>query len=606
MLKCFPFGLLFLAFSSGCYLSHGLDESEGDSGPGFDASGFDGGPGFDAGFDAGSDAGGDVGPPRCSMVEVGEVLIAGPEAGGDVTTPDLFWSGERIGVVVTDNNIETGAHGVISSSHVSTDLSEVAPLRRVGEDTHGWGEAAWNGDGFGLCWSGDPGGVSALHFREVEGVDGALGERTNFGPRSSSCLALVFAHGIYVAAWRQSADEARDALVARVERDGSRPNEPFNLGGTESGSYSPRVRATESGFMVVTAMSGSIRFMRLDREANLVADSTVSLPGVGFVEFDVRGDELGVLAILGPREARRLEFLHFDSNFELVRSREILDGAPTATYPRILARPEGWLLVWAEGSRPSYQAMMLSLDPLGVPLAPRRTLYVGQNSNYGGADLLAVGESTFVAIAHNLRETPEAGRQYAHLQRWDCTADARELCAPQDIVGPGDCPEPALLGWRWDGEACVPAYTCGSCVAEHCAEVAPSLFACESDHLECLPPPRCEPEEAPVNEVCGAVEVPSGQPSWLDVGYGGETPCPCYRPTCTVSPVGEFQLQATLQYCPEDVTDCACVTPPPPQPTVRCEIPALAPGTWNIRFEERSDVALTATRMSIMSGPTCR
>ncbi|MFT5354471.1 MAG: hypothetical protein ACI9KE_001676 [Polyangiales bacterium] len=613
MRKRLSCGLLLLVFSSGCYVSHGLDEStESDSGPGFDGgSGFDAGPGFDAASDAGP--GSDAGPPRCSSVKIRELLIAGPEAGGGVTTPDIFFVGADIGLVVTDNNIETGAHGVVSSSRVRADFSVVTPLRRVGEDTHGWGEAAWNGDGFGVCWSGDPGGVNALHFREVEGFEGALGERSNFGPGSSSCLELVFAHGIYVAAWRQNVEEGTAALVARVERDGSRPNVPINVGTLESGSYAPRIRATDDGFVVVTALEDSIRFMRLDGEANIVEDRSVSLPGVSYAEFDVRrgvnirggGEEFGVLALVGPRDSRRLEFFTYDSDFNLSARRELLDGAPTAAYPRIVAAPEGWRLIWAEGSRPSYLAMMLTLDPLGIPLAPRTVLHRGQHSGYGGPALAVLGDTTYVAIAHSLLEAPESGRQYVHLQEWRCSEEPRDLCAPQEILDRGDCEEPSLLGWLWNGEACEPTYACSSCFGASCAEVAPSLFACESDHRECLAL-RCEAEDAPVNEVCGDVEVVSGAPSWLTVGYGGDTPCPCYRPTCSVTAVGEFQLLGSLEYCPEDVTDCACFTPPPPQPTVRCEVPALAPGTWSIRFEGRPNVELVASRGPITSAPICR
>ena len=36
-----------------------------------------------------------------------------------------------------------------------------------------------------------------------------------------------------------------------------------------------------------------------------------------------------------------------------------------------VARPEGWLLIWSEGSRPSFRTLMLSIDPNGQPLGPR-------------------------------------------------------------------------------------------------------------------------------------------------------------------------------------------------------------------------------------------
>lgn len=585
----------------GCYLSHEVVPSE------------DGGrdAGRDARADAGADAphAGDAGIDarvRCALQLEAESAVALDED-GNAYAPDIFWSGERIGVVVSEDNAGGFEHGTVSATHTHPALTEaVRALRVVGEDSHGWGEAAWNGEGFGLCWSGDPAGQSGTHFREVSGLEGALGPRTYLGEGSEACFDMVFAHGRYALARRQLREGGRiETLVQVLGRDGVRAGEPLSMGTAEYPGHSATLGVTDSGFIAVSNVGEEVRLLRFDRDGVVTSDQRVGIPGI-FTSFASRGDQIALLTATGERETSPLLLTVLDESLRTVFSRSIADGAPTTSTPRVHAMAEGWLLVWGEGSRPSYRAMMLSLDEEGLPTAPRRVLYAGPHSDYGGPSIVSGGDATFVGISHQLPGTPDGGRQFTYVQRWTCGED-EDLCRAQDARAEdaADCTRSVVLGWRFDGSACVPLFDCDTgCEGADCDHLAVSRFACESDRRECLDSRRCVMGALAVDEVCGPVQVSSERPSWLEAHFGGDASCVCEEPTCEVSVTGPFTLRASLAYCVDEVPDCDCGTPR--EHSTPCVLPPLAPGTWTLELDGREPLTLESRRGTIETSDACR
>lgn len=576
----------------GCYLSHERsDPPEGRLDGGIDA------PALDVGVDA---------PGRCALELEGESLVA-VDDDGNAYAPDIFDALGRIGVVVSEDNAGGFVHGTVSWTDTDSTLSEPPrTLRVAGEDSHGWGEAAWNGEGFGLCWSGDPAGENGTHFREVSRADGSLGPRTYLGAGSEACLDLVFAHGRYALARRHRQEDGMiESRVQVLGRDGVTQGEPFSLGATEYPGSSVTLASTDSGFIAVSSVQENVRILRFDRDARITSDERVPIGGT-FTSFALRGDQIGFLTVGGERDASGLLFTILDEALRVVSSRRIADGAPTTSTPRVHARPEGWMLVWGEGARPSYRAMVLPIDAEGRPTAPRRVLHAGPHSGYGGPSLISVGETTFVGISHQRPGEEDGARQFTYVQRWMCVP-AEEMCRPQEARtdGSADCARSQILGWRFDGEACAPVFACDSaCVGADCDRLAVSRFACESDRRECLVEHSCEAATLTVDEVCGPTQVLSESPSWLETHFGGDDTCVCEAPACQVSVAGPFTLHATLTYCIDEVPDCDCADPRPA--STPCVLPPLAPGVWTVEFEGRGPVTVESVRRTVEAPNSCR
>ncbi len=563
---------------SGCYLFHEREApaavERSDAGGGRpDAGRPDGG----ARVDAGSSV-----PPRCTLSLVREQLVAS-EPGAPVTAPDLFWTGERIGVLVFASH--PVAHPVVSLTHVDPGLDDVAALRRVGEEAHGWGEAAWTGDAVGVCWNGDPGGVGMLRFREVPGLDGPLGPRTDFEPGDGPCLDLVFAHGRYAMTWRVQHSEGDDVIVRTAfqlfERDGSPVGERHLLAEAPYPGRNGVVVAHPDGFVYVVATDDLVRVVRVDSRGRVAQETALPAPGAVFAHADLRDGRLGVLSLRGPVDTRALVFTLLDEALRPVAERVLEDGAPTASNARVLARPEGWVLVWGQGSRPTFRTMVLSLDPDGVPLAPRRLLFDGDSSSYGATSSVSVGDSVYVGISHPDASDP-TGRESVYVQRWVCDEPADDPCRPDDVGSAGDCDVGRLWGWRWTGSGCEPVVGCpGDCLGPDCPRLAATRFACESDRRECMPR-TCPAAAAVADTACGPVEAASNASSTLTLAARVES-CPCVpTPTCRAGVSGPRELTLELVSCEDGPPECDCAPGPARRAEIQCLLPPMQAGTWTL------------------------
>jgi hypothetical protein len=571
-----------LLIASGCYLSHERDRAvevggRDDGGPGS----FDAGGAGDAPVGTGPDAG-TVPPPRCALTFTRERLIA-IDSGGSMTAPDLFWTGDRVGVVFFHS--DTDAHPVVDLSHVDLDLREVGTVRVVGEEAHGWGEGAWTGDAVGVCWNGDPGGRSALRFREVSGVDGSLGPRTDFDSQDGPCLDLAYAHGRYAMTWRfqhgETGEVVVDTVAQLIERDGTRVGPRIELASAPYPGMTSSIVAHPAGFVYVVATGDAIRVVRVDAGGAVRGDRTLPAPGASYAHADLRDGQLGILWFRGPVETRSLVFTLLDAELSPMSERVIEDGTPTVAYPRVLARPEGWVLVWGQGSRPTVRAMVLSLDRDGVPIAPRAVLHEGDNSSYGGPSLLSVDESVFVGLSHPQPETP-GGREGLYVQRWDCVAEAADPCRTEDAQA-GDCAGDHLWGFRWTGSGCEPVIGCASdCIGADCDRLAATRFACESDRRECMPA-ECPASGAAPEDACGPIEVAANRSSTLTLAITRDA-CHCIpSPTCRARASGPAELTLELVSCEVITPDCECAPGPTRRDDLLCVLPPMQPGTWTVR-----------------------
>ncbi|MCA9604866.1 MAG: hypothetical protein KC619_04705 [Myxococcales bacterium] len=519
-------------------------------------------------------------------------MASHPDA--EMSAPDLFLAGDRLGVLVFESNVV--AHPIVTLGHADLALTEVTDLRRVGEESHGWGEAAWTGDAVGVCWNGDPGGMSALRFREIEGLDGPLGPRTDFAIEDGPCMDLVFAHGVYAMTWRYQhwdEDPARvESVFALMSRVGELVSERMTLTSTAYPGRTPSIEVTDEGFLVAVNTDTGVRIVEVDALGRIQSDRAVDLPEAGYSAVALRGDEVGLFSLVGPPEARALVFTIVGRDGRVRHERRLEDGAPTTSYPRLVARPEGWALLWSQGSRPSERALILSVDPDGVPIAPRRVFYEGRHSSYGGPSLLSRGDSLYVAYAHPQADDPPYGRDAMYVERWDCTGAAVDLCRSQEAQA-GDCDGDDVLGWRWDGEQCEAVIGCASdCVGADCGGLAITRFACESDRTECPRALECAPAAVTPSALCIPTEVTAGRATrfrfeaWIDA-------CPCVPgPTCRVTPTESLELTVSLETCGDMAPECDCAPLPPVRRPIDCVLPPLAPGEWTVRGPDEASLGL--------------
>ena len=249
--------------------------------------------------------------------------------------------------------------------------------------------------------------------------------------------------------------------------------------------------------------------------------------------------------------------------------------------------------------------MILSLDPDGAPLAPRRVLYEGKHSGYGGPSVISVGDSIYVALTHAGEEvTP--GREGVYLQRWRCTAPAPDPCEPQAAEA-GDCAGTHVWGWRWTGTRCEAEVGCASdCIGADCGALSQSRHACEAERTECLIP-ACAPSSAALLELCIPSEILelSSTSVMLSAWVPG---CECEPPpTCRVSVSAERELTVSLESCAERPPGCDCSAIDPVEGTVGCVLPPLARGEWTVRVaDEAFPVRVRAPWETLVPESDCR
>ncbi len=580
--------LLSLCLSlSGCYLFHERPRvgasADGGSGTGPDAA---------TGPDAGDPPPPPPPPPRCALAPVMERFIASyPD--GSMHAPDLFLAGDQLGVLMFQS--DTIRHPEIVLSHTDLHLEEVSAPRRVGEESHGWGEAAWNGERVGVCWDGDPDGAGALRFREIDGLDGALGPRADFGTETGPCTELVYAHGVYAMTYRSEnfdVDPVQvETMLALVAETGEPIAEPMAMARGDYPGRTPSLVATEDGFLALVYEDAGLRMLGVDPRGEVTRDRTIPLP-VGYTAVALRDDRLGLVSLEGPSDTRALVFRIASLDGRVLFERPIEGGAPTTAYPRVAARPEGWALLWAEGYRPSEREIILSLDPDGVPLAARRTLYDGAHSGYGGPSVLSVDDTLYVGISHEGTEPP-MGREGTYVQRWECGAPPEDLCRAQDARA-ADCDGERVWGFRWTGDRCAPVVGCESdCVGEDCMSLSRTEVACESDRIEC-PAIECPATTARLAQLCAPAQTPSMTSRVLDVAIWGDG-CPCApRPRCRVEVSGERELRLSFEQCADPTPDCAC-DPEPVRWPITCVLPPLSPGEWVLRGDGAEPISMTVT-----------
>lgn len=310
----------------------------------------------------------------------------------------------------------------------------------------------------------------------------------------------------------------------------------------------------------------------------MVRARDLDAPGAVFAHGDVREGQLAVLSIRGAAETRSLVLTLMDERLAPVFERVLEDGAPTASNPRVLARPEGWVLVWGLGRRPTYRTMQMSLDPEGVPLAPRQVLHAGNNSSYGATSPISVDDSVYVGISHPEADDP-TGREGVYIQRWDCDEPPRDPCRAQEASA-ADCVRGHMVGWRWTGEDCEPVIGCDTpCTGPDCEALAETRFACLSDRRECMPR-ECRAAAATAEMACGPLEVVANRSSYLTVTVSADA-CPCVPPpVCRARVSGALELSLDLVRCEEDVPECDCAPGPTRRLDLECWLPPMEAGTW--------------------------
>lgn len=465
---------LLIAISSlaGCYLSHERDAP--------DASAPD-----DAAVptDARLDAPPDAGPIECALAP--RAAIQASSTAFAAHAPRIGWDGERVGLVVfeSDGSIP---HPVVSATRVAADLSATAPLWLAGEESHSWGEAAWDPRvGLGVCWNGDPAGPSRTLFRIRDREGRELTPRVDVDAEGGACegvaragdrWGLVLRHGREQVAMRAVVIDDRGAIVGQVDLD-----DP-----TEYPGRGALIAADREGFVAAHALAGEgVVVTRIGRDGSRASRAIVPAPLARYAALAVHDDGTIGLAIRdGTRTEGGLRFVR------LTRDLAVIPGETTlvelgrgARHPRVVAMPDGWAVLWVEqeaDSRPATGAVLAHLDREGVPREPRRVLVAGANSAYGGPSLLAHEGGLYVAISR----PPEggAGSEQAFVSRLDCVAPAPDRCAPQDARSSGDACA-MLDGYAWDGGGCAPV-VCG-CLGTECDRIAVTEAECLADHSGC-------------------------------------------------------------------------------------------------------------------------
>jgi hypothetical protein len=425
----------------------------------------------------------------CLYEPVGGELRVGE---GDLSTdaPRIFWTGSELAVTMFASSGGGYGHSYVGISSVPADLSSHTPLRSIGEESHGWGEVAPTGDGFGLCWHADPGYDSATYFRR-HAMDGTpVTTWSPFDPDGEACLALVHAGGRFAVAWRhwnvEGEESFIDSRVGVLDGSGTLVATPIDLGiRQEYPGRTPLLAANGPEFLVGWPASDGVELHRLTADGAPTLLGTLPATGAVNGKLAVADDRLALAWLSGERDHRGLRFQVFGTD---LRPREeplwIEEDGAGASNADVVPVPDGWVLLWHRGSYPDEQvAMVLHLDPDGLPREPRRTLYVGVNSGYGGPSGAAVDDELFVGLSHY----PDgSGLEQVFVRRFDCVPGERDVCAAQDADIPVRCADELALGWKWDGSQCLELRGCETdCVGADCDRLARSRWDCLSDRQLC-------------------------------------------------------------------------------------------------------------------------
>lgn len=489
---------LLAGLAAGCYLSH-AEFSERDAAA--DDAGSDRTSVADAPADlpaeapeaAADDAGLDVPDAvvHCLYEPFGERMVG--VLGRATQAPRLFPSGSDVAAVMFHSGGEMWEHSFVGLTTVTADLTSNTPPVRIGEESHGWGEVAFAGDTFGLCWHADPGYVDATYFRR-HALDGApVTTWRPFDPDGEACLGLVHGGGRFAAAWRHwNRDVEPATLAARIgvfDDDGDFVAAPVDLGAGEYPGRTPHLSWDGSRFLVAfpDEAAGGLGVWRLDTAGVLSRLATVPAPGAVHGELSPAGDRVAVVWLAGgaDREHRGLFFQVLDAAFVPLGGVFVVEEAGAgATQPELVRVPDGWVLLWHRGFYPDEQvAMFLHLDSDGRPLEPRQTMFVGVNSGYGGPVGLERHGNVYVGLS---RYPEGAALEQVYLLRYDCAAGETDVCAAQDARLPAVCDDGSRLGWAWNGSACVEFIGCErDCVGEDCDELARTEWDCLSDRQTC-------------------------------------------------------------------------------------------------------------------------
>ena len=444
--------LLGAPLVGGCYLSHGRGERDGSVAP-------------DARIDRDASVPIDAGPPIPCALEPRAVLQA-TDTPFAAHSPELGWDGERLGLVVfeSDGSIP---HPIVSATRIAPDLSAAEPLRVVGEESHSWGEAAWDARGaMGVCWNGDPGPPSRTLFRLWDRAGAELSPRVDLDLEGGACEGLVRASDRWVAVWRHG----RDAVSIRTAVLDDR--------GAMVGTFDLDDPVPYPGRPVQLAA---------DRDGWLRARGLVPAPQARYAALAVHDDgTVGLVIRDGAREDGSLRFVRASPELAPLPGETLLVSAGRgARHPRVAAMPDGWAVMWVQEAGDGMQptgALLAHLDRAGVPIEPRRAVVQGPNSGYGGPALLPHAGALYVAIAR----PPDGAldQEQAFVHRLEC--GARERCAPLDARSSGDdCAR--RDGYAWDGGLCAPI-DCG-CIGSECDRIAATEEECLADHEGCLGTP---------------------------------------------------------------------------------------------------------------------
>jgi hypothetical protein len=288
-------------------------------------------------------------------------------------------------------------------------------------------------------------------------------------------------------------------------------------------------------------------------------------------------------------------------------ARTLVDGAPPATSPGLVAVEDGWVLSWASGSRPSFYASFAHLGPEGAPLEPRRIVFRGINSSYGGPAPLALDDDLYLGVS----QREEDFYEQSHLHRFTCVEGPSDLCAPQEARS-GDCLGDVLYGWRWDGGECAPVIGClGDCMGADCERLSPTGFACLADHEPCPSiGPRCEGRLEPLAsyQVCGPTELGANTDERLELSSEMSACDACgLSASCEVEVAGPFTLRLLPGACRAPI-DCDCDPEARETVTATCYIPPLSPGAWTVETEDGASFTIEVRPVweEPSTSPLCR
>ncbi len=480
--------ILLIFLSAGCYLSTGRsfvmpEDTSVDRGADFlDA------PDMDADLDTGDpDLETDVPQPSCLYEATGERRLADFEH--STTAPRIFWNNSEVGVVLFESGGMMIEHIFVSHTNVAADLSSQSPLKKVGEESHGWGEPAWTGDGFGLCWYTDPGMVGRTAFKLVSRDGDQIGSRVDPDFDGEACLDLDYGNGGFLAAWRHRTfvDEEViiDSRIQVLDGSGNPVAEPMDLARGPYPGTSPTAVFTGSEFLVAVAQSTEIELFWIDASGSVTRQEAVAAPDAAYAAVAQSGGSIALTWSTGERFARGLHVRVYDAELRPLGDEIVIaqDGS-SASHQATAPVPDGWAVAWHQGPMEDEVAMLLHLDHDGIPIEPRFPLHEGRNSSYGGPVLVSVGAELYAALSYPPHIID--GYEQVHLMRLQCADRIYEICEPQDAEVIVTCDDPESQGWQWNGAACIELSGCpGDCVGEDCDRLARSPWDCASDHGHC-------------------------------------------------------------------------------------------------------------------------